>query len=113
MFSPLPDTELSEYAIKNNFLNGNFGLISYDFMYNKSVLKLNDRRKMKRLQYLFSLFAAYPFLLTFVKLLMYLLLTKIYQSLYFLHRAYNHLFISKQTDCEDIFLVDHFFRKKL
>jgi len=106
MFSPLPNTELCNYAIQNNYFNGDFANLSYNYMFTKSVLNMKDSGKIKRLQYLFSTIVAFPFMLPFLKILIRLPFTKLYQPLFFLHRVYNHLYITKQLDWQDIFVIE-------
>lgn len=105
MFTPLPETELTHYAIEKGYFDGNFKDMNFNNMFNRGLMNMKDIRKIKRLQYLFSITVAFPFILPVVKKIILLPFSKLYQPVFFLHRVYNHAFISKQLDLRDLIVL--------
>jgi hypothetical protein len=105
MYTPYPQTELGDYAIREGLFDGDYNKISFQFMYAKCLLKTKEAKKIKRLQYLFSFFTAFPVLLPMLKFLIKLPFTKFYQFIFFIHRVINHLFISRQHLISDLLIL--------
>lgn len=111
MYTPLPLTELTQYSIEKGFFDGNHAGISYNYMYNDSCLKMKDTKKIKRLQYLFSSFVAFPFLLPIHSVLLNLPFKILYRAVFFIHRFINQFFITKQITIYDLFITEFFTKK--
>jgi anaerobic magnesium-protoporphyrin IX monomethyl ester cyclase len=63
IMQPYPRTDIADYAIKEEYFNGNFDELDYDY-YSKSVLKFADekeRHTIENLQRLFAIGVEFPF----------------------------------------------------
>ena len=89
IFSPYPNTELTEYAIEKGYLDRKFGETKYGL---KSVLNCYTEAEKEwqlRLAYLGPLFCALPdFFIPFFKFLLKLKLTKLYQLIGSIYTSY-------------------------
>jgi anaerobic magnesium-protoporphyrin IX monomethyl ester cyclase len=90
LFMPYPATELTEYAIKNNYFDGNFDRVFYCF-YHHSVLNFTneaDRRKITNLHRLFGVMVEWRWLGRFARVLCSAPLTPVYTLVYKLWYGY-------------------------
>ena len=72
LYTPYPGTELGDYCQKAGLLDKQVTSIQADFFTN-SVLNLKDKKRIERLQKLFSLFCACPSLYEWIKPLAWML----------------------------------------
>lgn len=64
-FSPYPKLELTDYAIENNYFDGDFSKLNINY-YHKSFMKnVNDSNKILNLRCFFSLLTRHSYLLNF------------------------------------------------
>lgn len=106
IFIPYPGTDLSDYATERGYFNGDNTNINSSFIYSKSILDMNNIKKIKRLQYLFSISVSFPIILPITKLLINLPLDYLYQSVFFLHRIWGAAFVTKHADWKDFFIIE-------
>jgi len=68
-FSPYPKLELTNYAIENNYFNGNFSKLNINYYHNILIDKKNkeDSNKKLNLRCFFSLIVKHPYLFNFFK----------------------------------------------
>jgi radical SAM superfamily enzyme YgiQ (UPF0313 family) len=102
IYQPYPGTKLAAYAFKRNYYDGKVDNFGKNYLYGKSILKYKDIKKIERLHYLFAFGVKYRFLLPIIKILINLPLNKIYQSCYFIYRAYNVIFVFKRLKLKEI-----------
>ncbi len=65
LFAPYPKLELTNYAIKNNYFDGDFSKLDINY-YHKSLMENDeDLNRKLNLRYFFSLLARHPYLFNF------------------------------------------------
>lgn len=106
IYHPYPRTQLALYAQENGYYDGNPANLDKSLFYGKSAIKSPDIKKIIRLHYFFPFCVKMPFLIPLAKILIRLPLNKIYQSLFFLYRAYSVIFIYKQLSIREIFIFE-------
>ncbi|MCK9612282.1 MAG: radical SAM protein [Bacteroidales bacterium] len=110
IYQPYPGTKLAEIAFKMNFYDGKVDNFDKNYLYGKSVIKTPDIKSIERIHYLFAFGSKYPRLLPLIKMLIKFPLNKIYQSWYFIYRAYYVIFVFKRLSLREIFIKEK--RKK-
>lgn len=78
IFQPYPNTELAEYSVENNLVEGEIG----NYYYYDSPLKIKDKREMENLQRFFDITVHHPYLLPLVKMLIKLPKNRIYDLIF-------------------------------
>lgn len=78
IFQPYPKTELAEYSIKNELMEGQIG----NYYYYDSPLKVKDKREMENLQRFFDVTVHHPYLLPLVKQLIKLPKNRIFDLIF-------------------------------
>ena len=106
IFTPYPGSDLSDYAVSKGYFNGDKKSINSSFIYSGSLMNMKDIRKIKRLQYLFSITVAVPLLMPLTRFLISLPFDKVYQAVYFLHRVWCAAFVTKHADWKDFFIFE-------
>lgn len=91
LYQPYPGTELGDLCIKNELFTGNFNKLDSTF-FKSYQLDVPDKKKFIRIQKLFSLIVAYPFLMKFIDLISVLPFDYLYYKLYkaFKNYLYSH-----------------------
>jgi anaerobic magnesium-protoporphyrin IX monomethyl ester cyclase len=92
IFTPYPSSELTEYAIKNGYFEGNSDRVNPSF-HSHSVMSFSSRRERRmftNLHRLFGIFVEWPFLGKFARALCAMPLTPIYSVLYKLWYGYTN-----------------------
>ena len=107
IFTPYPGTDLSDYAVDRGYFSGENKSINSSFIYSKSIMKMKDIEKIKRLQYLFSITVSFPILLPLTRMLIKLKLDSLYQAVYFIHRVWCAAFVTKHADWKDFFIREN------
>jgi len=110
IFHPLPMTELTDYAISQGYYDGGQFLLKDYYIYKKSELKMKNIDQLDRLHFLSSMAVAFPFTLPLIKLMIRIPLRQLYQTIYFIHRAYNYFFKLKQIDVAEMFIFEKMFK---
>lgn len=104
IFQPYPGTQLTKFAIDNNYYDGSVDTFDKNYLYGKSIIQTKDIKKIERLHYLFAFGVKFPKLIPLIILLSKLPLNKIYQSFYFLYRAFYVIFVFKRLSIKEILL---------
>ena len=84
IMQPYPGTIISKYSIENDYFDGNFDKISYNY-YANSVMKFKDgeeKKQIENFQRLFAVTCELPWLLPLVKILLKLPKNLIYTSIF-------------------------------
>ncbi len=92
IFAPYPSSELTEYAIRNGYFEGDPNSLNPSF-HSHSVMKFPSRRERRmftRLHRLFGIFVEWPFLGRYARLLCVLPLTPVYSVMYKLWYGYTN-----------------------
>jgi radical SAM superfamily enzyme YgiQ (UPF0313 family) len=89
--TPFPGTQLYEVAVRSGEFDGDINKISSSF-FDESVLSFPHKKKVERLQRLFSLGVNFPFLVPFIKLLIKLTLVRLYNIISTFWKGYCHYF---------------------
>tara|TARA_B100002003_G_C14110731_1_gene534237 strand:- start:72 stop:1547 length:1476 start_codon:yes stop_codon:yes gene_type:complete len=83
IFAPYPGLKMTQYAIDNGYFDGNFDKLEATY-YDSSVLKFKnkeDERKIYNLRCFFSLLTQHPWLMFFIKPLLYLPFKKFFWTI--------------------------------
>jgi radical SAM superfamily enzyme YgiQ (UPF0313 family) len=112
IFAPYPGTKMTQYAIDKGYFDGDFDRLEATY-YDNSVLKFKkkeDEKKIYNLRCFFGLLTHHPWLLSFVKPLLYLPFNKVFWTIgnildgYYMRKGIAY----KQKPMEFITSVIHF-----
>jgi len=107
MFHPFPNIDLTQYNIKESFLEtstDNFSKLS-----NKCEINIKDKKQIERLYYLFYLGVKLPFTIPLIKRLVKIPINSLYFLIFHTMRAFIVLFIIKSPPI--ITLLNYYPRK--
>jgi radical SAM superfamily enzyme YgiQ (UPF0313 family) len=107
MFHPFPNIDLTQFSIKEQYLDNcteNFSKLS-----NKCEIKLKDKKQIERLYYLFYFGVKLPFTIPLIRVFVKLPLSALYFLIFHFMRAVIVLFIVRSPSIK--VLTNYYFRK--
>lgn len=104
IYQPYPGTQLAAYALEHHYYDGRLDTFDKNYLYGRSVIHTPDIRRIERLHYLFAFGARWPRLIPAIRLLSALRCNKLYQSWYYLYRAYFVIFVFRRLSLREVLL---------